>query len=558
MSWSSNKYFRAPNKSIDEQIRIGAETPSPQQYDVRGKKQMGDAVPGGKISESRLERSSTVSEVLREKSPGPGDYQNAMTSSMPLLNGGKFVAPRYSVSSETKRLLREDGGGGEAMGPVSTLGKRSVSFSQSRRVPEFVDGPAIAAAEIPAPNEYDAVNAHTKLTEKGQYPTLKQGLERPLPGKNSSIFEEIADTKRMVPGPGAYSPRRPPQRQSQSRPVLKLEGETSAASRRLFLAKEVPGPGAYDIPEAPRSPVIAVMKPGEARLPYSMPGPFDYNCQPDVGQKFTQSESKEVCRKLLRVSSSSSKLIDMLTNAPIASRVAVADQIYGRSRRQKSQPAKGFLDRKSSMEDCNVELDVIPDGDFVTFGAAGGGHSVDDRSAEPELSPPTAVGLEWRFGEDFGQDDMPYDTIEEPPMADAIAGEVPYDERLGLSHDVYSTKLAGHLHHQAKPRGLFLPEASVDRRIVSVGSPTDDDWFDCHHERVSMAAKLLDEATQSLLDPLDTGVLLNRAEASLINKATSKSKLLGMCSHRRRALLRELPPTIAQRRSKLSSKGPVV
>ncbi|KAF4698556.1 hypothetical protein FOZ63_003354, partial [Perkinsus olseni] len=252
MSWSSNKYFRAPNKSIDERIRIGAETPSPQQYDVRGKKQMGDAVPGGKISESRLERSSTASE-LREKSPGPGDYQNAMTSSMPLPNGGIFVAPRYSVSSETKRILREGGGGGEAMGPVSTLGKRSVSFSQSRRVPEFVDGPARAAAEIPAPNEYDAVSAHTKLTEKGQYPTLKQGLERPLPGKNSSIFEEIADTKRMVPGPGAYSPRRPPQRQSQSRPVLKLEGETSAASRRLFLAKEVPGPGAYDIPEAPSS-----------------------------------------------------------------------------------------------------------------------------------------------------------------------------------------------------------------------------------------------------------------------------------------------------------------
>ncbi|KAF4735347.1 hypothetical protein FOZ63_008160, partial [Perkinsus olseni] len=299
---------------------------------------------------------------------------------------------------------------------------------------EFVDGPARAAAEIPAPNEYDAVNAHTKLTEKGQYPTLKQGLERPLPGKNCSIFEEIADTKRMVPGPGAYSPRRPPQRQSQSRPVLKLEGETSAVSRRLFLAKEVPGPGAYDIPEAPSSPVIAVMKPGEARLPYSMPRPFDYNCQPDVGQKFTQSESKEVCRKLLRVSSSSSKLIDMLTNASIASRVAVADQIYGRSRRQKTQPAKGLLDRKSSLEDCNVDLDVIPDGDFVTFGAAGGGQSVDGRSVEPqELSAPTAAGLEWRFGEDFGQDDPPYDTIEEPPMADAIAGEVPYDERLGLS-----------------------------------------------------------------------------------------------------------------------------
>ncbi|KAF4727172.1 hypothetical protein FOZ63_000587, partial [Perkinsus olseni] len=243
----------------------------------------------------------------------------------------------------------------------------------------------------------------------------------------------------------------------------------------------------------------------------------------------------------------------MLTNAPVASRVAVADQIYGRSRRQKAQPAKGFLNRNSSMEDCNVELDVIPDGDFV---AAGRGHSVDDRSVEPELSAPTAAGLEWRFGEDFDQDDPPYDTSEEPPMADAIMGDVPYDERLGLSHDVYSTKLAGHL-HQAKPR-LFLPEASVDRRIVSVGSPTDDDWFDCHHERVSMAAKLLDEATRSLLDPLDTGVLLNRAEASLMNKAMSKSKLLGMCSHRRRALLRELPQTIAQRRSKLSSKGPVV
>ncbi|KAF4685265.1 hypothetical protein FOZ63_023984, partial [Perkinsus olseni] len=109
----------------------------------------------------------------------------------------------------------------------------------------------------------------------------------------------------------------------------------------------------------------------------------------------------------------------MLTNAPIASsRVAVADQIYGRSRRQKKQPAKEFMDRKSSLEDCNVELDVIRGGDFdpITFGAAGGEHTADDRSAEPELGAPTAAGLEWRFGEDFGQDDMPYDTIEEPPM----------------------------------------------------------------------------------------------------------------------------------------------
>ncbi|KAF4662775.1 hypothetical protein FOL47_006068, partial [Perkinsus chesapeaki] len=508
---------------------------------------------------SRLESSFPPSNP-KENTPGPGTRrETGMSSAMPLPSGGKIVAPRYGISTETAKIL-EQGEGVEAMGPVSTLKDQGVSFSQSRRVPEFIDGPARIAAEVPAPNEYDAVGAHLKLTEKGQYPSLNHARPSfPMPGKGCSMFDEIAETKRSVPGPGAYNPQRPPLRQSKSKPVVKCEGETIAESRRLFLAREVPGPGAYEMAKVNREPTLAVMQPGEARLPYSMPKPFDYNCRPDVGRKFISS-GQNVCRKLLRVSSSS-KLIDMLTKtAPVASRTKAADRIFGRFHHEKSSSAvKGFMDRKSSLDDCNMALDLLPDGEFgvVTFEAAGikksdGGDDQDQGGDGASGVPSGALlnGLKWRFGEDFGLYEPAYEAIEGGPVMGPIEKDIPYSDRLGLSHEVYSTKLAGHM-YEAKPDGLFLPEASIDRRIVSVGGQADDDWFDCHHERVSTAARMLSEATQSLLDPLDTGILLDRAEAALMDKATTKSKLLGMCSNRREALLKELPVSIAERRAKL-------
>ncbi|EER03702.1 hypothetical protein Pmar_PMAR022999 [Perkinsus marinus ATCC 50983] len=496
---------------------------------------------------------------------------------MSLPNGGRFAPPRCRSMLGTLKLLRELDGA-EAMGPGSTLRERAASFSHSSRVPEFIDGPVKVAAQMPAPNEYDVATAHSKLNERGRYPTQKRGPGRSLRGRGTSVVDEIAAAKRFLPGPGTYNPGRLPQRQSQAEPVPELGRNTSVESRRLFLAREVPGPGTYDVPATPGGPVLAVMKSGEARLPYPMPVPFDYNCQADVGRESRRKDSSDVSKSLMRMSTASSKLIDMLTTTPIAARVGTADQIYGRSRRRRRPTAKGLIDRKDHdpnfvardvssphVIQANVESDIISELGVATFEASGGSPHTVVRSVEQTgRARPVDVDVdgqskaavpEWHSEEDFGA------TQEKQTHKSAVADEPgkgisSIEKRLEDCETLYSTELAGHL-RRPKPKGLFLPESSVDRRIVRNDCQTvdDDDWLDFRHKRAWIAVKALSEAMQTLLDPLDTPVLLDRAEALLMRKLVSKAKLLGMTPDQCQALVRELPNAIAKWKSELTKSS---
>ncbi|EER03997.1 hypothetical protein Pmar_PMAR024865 [Perkinsus marinus ATCC 50983] len=265
----------------------------------------------------------------------------------------------------------------------------------------------------------------------------------------------------------------------------------------------------------------------------------------------------------------------MLTTTPIAARVGTADQIYGRSRRRRRSAAKDRKDhdRNFVARDIasplvtrgNVESDIIPELGVATFEASEDSpHTVVRSVEQTRRARPVDVGvdghskaavLEWHSEEDFGA------TQEKQTYKSAVADEPgkgisSIEKRLEDCETLYSTELAGHL-RRPKPKGLFLPESSVDRRIVRNDCQTvdDDDWLDFQHKRASIAVKALSEAMQTLLDPLDTPVLLDRAEALLMHKLVSKAKLLGMTPDQSQALVRELPNAIAKWKSELTKSS---
>lgn len=270
-------------RSIEDQIRLAYWTPSPHAYSPTYDPTHFDKKPGGKISEAVLPSPLDAPARTSADTPGPGAY--ALPPDFPLPEGGRVNRDPPIQKLKIDHILYPTPGpvAYNPENPAATCGKKQLPFSKEKKVPLFIQNEERRARCIPAPGDYDVDRAHDAYL-----PFLPEGGRICQGEKPESYFDAVTKLSKGVPGPGSYQPSDSAWRKPIGVGVWRFESETLAQSRKLVedatgASSGPPGPGAYSLPE--EKPVRIPSLKGR-KLPHAMPRPYNYNCMPDLCQKF--------------------------------------------------------------------------------------------------------------------------------------------------------------------------------------------------------------------------------------------------------------------------------
>lgn len=192
-----------------------------------------------------------------KQKPGPGQYGELRLTNRGMTLQGKAVV-RFGQSNRVSELdvlqnrARETpgpGANGLADGPRAHIGTK---FNLAV-VPTELDLIEKNSAKSPAPHDYGCPNKLT-VAGGGQFSTA-------FP---PSSLEAAVRLKKGIPGPATYDPPIPQNKYAGRVPMGRTPGEED---RRLHLAAQIPGPGAYDINRTRLGKTILTQNPGITKWP---------------------------------------------------------------------------------------------------------------------------------------------------------------------------------------------------------------------------------------------------------------------------------------------------
>lgn len=450
--------------SIEDQIRFAYLSPPPTQYDINFKK----STTGGVISKSILPNTVEEQARLLKHVPGPDKYLGP--GEFPLPDGGRYHPTTTEPKFNLDDLKFEPGPGQYSPHPLpkhQPLG----TFTKEVKAPRYIDDEVKRTIDNPPVAFYETQRSNEFLD-----PFLPEGGRGVCnQSKSQSWFDDVADSKAFCPSPTKYANGGNIEPKIVGRPPFKLLSETMEETKKLVqkaLGKsEIPGPGAYDLPDFP--PGRSFVMQGRT-LPHSMPAPYNYNSQPDLSRKFLP----------LRQQNS-------------------GDLIFGRSFRMDSY---GPALRKSEDFKVKEESSVDP--------------TPRQEYGESEISS-TDMHKGWEEGGFTGA--LKRSRSEQGiPLALRRDG----DEHVSvIKAGTYYHRLSGHLR---KNTPTFLPMAS--RRVVGIETDSDSQTYRKYlvsKQSLKMLAQDLDQATKAVVGPLDKNKLLQETEWLLGEKARSRLRILG-------------------------------
>jgi len=281
-------------RNIEDQIRHAFYTPSPQTYNPV-KRGQPTTTAGGLISSSKKPASGTAAGSAPKCDvstyvPGPGSYSPpGAGGSFPLPEGGKLNTrppppERLEMLNENPKPAPNQYGV-----PCTTqVQQRQVQgkFSKEPKVSKFIQVEERRTRHIPGPGAHDVQESmdHVK-------PLCPEGGRWHTAGKPLGYFEQAPRILQDHPDPGIYNVTTDVQKKDVGRVVYKYESATIQESKELVRKiaggrHEVPGPGAYDLPDLPPvNPSVPELRGREQGAP--LPPPFNYNCAPNYSANFS-------------------------------------------------------------------------------------------------------------------------------------------------------------------------------------------------------------------------------------------------------------------------------
>jgi len=278
---------------IDDAIRHKFSVPGPHHYSPNNPchKTMDDPKPGGKFQSRGI---SVHEHAPKSKAwvPGPGAYSTPDMMDFALPEGGRVnrqpPVEKLQMDEYPQPAPGEYGIPNDPTAKINNTGK----FGRNKRVSKFIEDEVQRSRSVPAPGQYNTVEYdildHGKGVPKPAKPFCSNGGKLSM-SKQESYFDAAPKRWESNPGPGRYTlPDAINANKACGQVCFKYQSatlyETKALVQKLS-SDATPGPGHYVVPDPEPLTKPIVMK---SRAMYSMPAPYNYNCQPDLGNKFTE------------------------------------------------------------------------------------------------------------------------------------------------------------------------------------------------------------------------------------------------------------------------------
>jgi len=468
--------------SIEDQVRHAYYVPNPASYSPINSHSQGIAESKrlGKISESRIPSVLDYSQKVKAFVPGPGFYNTPDTREFPLPEGGRVSrnAPveRFKPFDEYPRPSP-----GEYGVPNDPARPRHVNgaFTKEKRVSKYIQEAVDRSKKLPGPGDHDVVEAMDSSK-----PFCPEGGRCLMQTKPPSYFDQAPLPTEGNPPPDAYNISSGLKSNvNPGKLVYRYEsatiGETRELVQRYAGSGDAPAPGTYNVPDPAHLGGAPTLK--GRQLPYAMPHPFAYNCQPDYDGKFAQQPS------VLQRNS--------------------AELIFG------TGVKRGMSQSKGSAKNSRPSS----------------GDRVKDKELPPSVGPLAAeqpeAQVEWKAGG--------FATIKRSKSAAVIKAEHPSVREAAKCYPM--------LQKRHRSSSQFLP--MTVKRIDSV--PTHEGSEECDRLRCgkwylgSLAAGL-QKATDAALEVLDEEKLKRDAIRGLSDKAKERMRLEGVSYSQQQLILHEM------------------
>lgn len=463
--------------SIDDQIRYAFFTPAPTEYDIHYSK----STKGGLISSSVFPSLLDEPAKLVADVPGPSQYLGP--GDFPVAEGGRVYAPNPPRESELDKSLLNDAPGpgpGHFNLPETKKNQTLGTFAKDIREPKYINDEVKRTEENPPVGYYNSQEAQEFID-----PFLPAGGAAACnQHKPASYFDDVVKPHLDVPDPTKYAVHGTMELKPTGKPQCKYVSDTLEESRKLVrqaLSSEVPGPGAYSLPDLPAGKSCSL--PGRA-LGHAMPGPYNYNSQPDL------------CRKFAPVRKGNS-----------------GDLIFGRNFRK---DADGVMIRKSPA-DAPAAI-CGPSSPSAGSSVRSRGHSITS-DASDAASSSSNIHKGWVEG-GFEKAQLELCKSRSVP-----AIQKPMHVSVAKAAQFYAP-LSGHMQ---KPSSTFLPMAA--RRCVAVHTdPGTRDYTEylVAKKSLQIIAEDLGAATKAALHPVDQVEVFRDAERLLARKARAQLRVEGL------------------------------
>jgi hypothetical protein len=473
--------------TIEDQVRFSYYVPNPAAYQPVNthSQHIAETKRLGKISDSRHPSAHDYQAKVRSHVPAPDTYQQG-TSPYALPEGGRLNVkpPRERMQGVDEYPKPAPGQYGIPANPADKV-NNSGKFGTTPKVSAFIEDQVRLSRGVPAPGHYDVHESQEAVKpfcpEGGR--TLGGG------GREESYFDKATKLTQEIPGAGAYDiPDANQKRHGIGKVLYKYETATidetrAMVSKAMDGGGDAPGPGAYDLPDVPPIAGVPVLK--GRTLSHAMPHPFAYNCAPDHGRKY-------------------------LDLAPVRSQNS-GDLIFGTGTRRRGQkasrPASSGGDALGELPSAMGLLDEIKEDGHVEW-KSGGFQALRKVRSLPQAKP------------------------EHPCVTEALKKYPKYAAING------------------RKQSEFLPNAARRSEVVQTHDNS------AEYQRLQRGKWHLNNAIEgvqkgfhTVLMPLDEHKLKEDAKRALQDKAIERMRLEGVSKQQQEALLAEMSTAFEERLS---------
>lgn len=467
-SWHKPRGPKDQATSIEDQIRYSYFSPPPTQYDINFRKN----TTGGLISTSEFTSQLDEQAKTMEGNPSPDTYLGPGEFIFP--SGGRVYPPKPPKESEinVSILVADPGPGPGRYHPPSPKKNETMgSFTKDIREPKYINDAIRQTEGIPPVGHYNSA-----ISQEFLDPFLPAGGAVCNQVKLPSYFDEIVKTHDGVPDPTEYAHHGKIELKAVGKPQYKFVSETMNESKKLVrkaLATDIPGPGAYTVPELNAGKSCTMQ--GRA-LGHGMPAPYNYNSQPDLARKFIP--------------------VRQANNG---------DLIFGRRFRTEEET-------KLRKEDEIQKTERTPSASSVK--SRNGDACSDVSEVASDTSNLHEGWIEGGFQKALSKSRSAPGHIQKAPVHASVQNAARY-----------YPSLAGHI---AKETKTFLPMAA--RRLIAIPMDSQSQTYTDYliaKQSLRILAEDLAAATKSAIEPFDTMSFVKSTSALLAKKVSAHMRIEG-------------------------------